>query len=56
MWRYIAFEDCARVQLLVEQTGRPPHHVSPEIARFTRGQVQRDGKDGAGSRSSHCGT
>jgi ribulose-5-phosphate 4-epimerase/fuculose-1-phosphate aldolase len=45
VWRYIAFEDAARVQLLVEQTGRKPHHVGEEVARFTRGQFDRGGQD-----------
>jgi ribulose-5-phosphate 4-epimerase/fuculose-1-phosphate aldolase len=47
VWRYIAFEDAARVQLLVEQTGRQPHHVSHEVATATSRQARRDGRDGA---------
>jgi ribulose-5-phosphate 4-epimerase/fuculose-1-phosphate aldolase len=47
VWRYIAFEDAARVQLLVEQTGRTPHHVPGEIAEFTRAQFANRGKDSA---------
>jgi ribulose-5-phosphate 4-epimerase/fuculose-1-phosphate aldolase len=47
VWRYIAFEDAARVQLLVEQTGQKPHHVGEDVARFTRGQFDRAGQDNA---------
>ncbi len=47
VWRYIAFEDAARVQLLVEQTGQKPHHVPREVATFTRGQFNRGGQDTA---------
>jgi ribulose-5-phosphate 4-epimerase/fuculose-1-phosphate aldolase len=47
VWRYIAFEDAARVQLLVEQTGRTPHHVDESVAQFTRGQMNREGQDNA---------
>jgi ribulose-5-phosphate 4-epimerase/fuculose-1-phosphate aldolase len=47
VWRYIAFEDAARVQLLVESTGQKPHHVGEDVARFTRGQFDRGGKDNA---------
>jgi ribulose-5-phosphate 4-epimerase/fuculose-1-phosphate aldolase len=47
VWRYIAFEDAARVQLLVEQTGQKPHHVGEDVARFTRGQFDRGGQDNA---------
>jgi ribulose-5-phosphate 4-epimerase/fuculose-1-phosphate aldolase len=45
VWRYIAFEDAARVQLLVEQTGRKPIHVTQETAEFTKGQFNMKGQD-----------